>query len=83
MRRGIEAKQRAWGCGVRYPSCPAAPFVFFWEGEFPLKLKQPKKDALVPHGHWASEYYHNTVDGRISAPPEKPWNDDSPANTNK
>ena len=24
-----------------------------------------------------------TVDGRNPAPPKKPWNDDSPANTNK
>ena len=25
----------------------------------------------------------NTVDGQSPAPPKKPWNDDSPANTNK
>ena len=30
-----------------------------------------------------SDHKRHTVDGRNPAPPKKPWNDDSPANTNK
>ena len=48
------------------------------------ELEKLKKDLdLAPKCSWGRASEPHTVDRRNPAPPKKPWNDDSPVNTNK
>ena len=48
----------------------------------PLGRVSAARLALVKLGY-VVVFRENTVDGRNPAPPKKPWNDNSPVNTNK
>ena len=55
-----------------------------WDSEFPCPRSWALRRCSLDRSQCRVRHrLHHTVDGRNPAPPKKPWNRDSPVNTNK